>query len=214
MRNRKTYRAVVGLAAGLCVALTAMLVAFGPARARAQADNAQNSGDLKVAVVNIEKVLKDSEQWKDFRQKHGLEMDRMERSLEELKRHAETLQREYQNLAPGSEAAEKKKEAIQKALKDFQEKKASYQQKLQGRFNDFLQKMLGQVKDAIKTYATNNNIDLVLKKDALDLKQGNLQSANMFMATAHVLYCREGFDATSEVTSILNRSYPDQIEVK
>ena len=198
------------------VAAAAVLMLSGSLAAQEQNDISDTKADdgLKVAVIDLQEVIRGSQRWKDFREKHGLEIGRMERSLQELKDHAQSLKREYQNLAPGSEEAKKKKTAIEETLTKFRQKKSEYQQKLQGRLGSFLNDTLGRVRNAVQTYAKRNDVDLVLKKGSLDSQQSSLQDANTFMLGVQVLYCRDSMDATEEVTGILDSNYNGQIEVK
>jgi len=211
-----------GLAASLRRTLPLLVILAGmltlPVTSAAEKQDSsskkQKDGNLKIAVVDLQEVIRSSQRWKDFREKHGLEIGRMERSLKELKNHAQSLKQEYQNLAPGSKAAEKKKSAIEKTLQKFRKKKAEYQRKLQSRLGSFLKDTLDRVRNAIQTYSDRNDVDLVLKKGNLQPRQAGLDNTNRLIAGVQVLYSRDRMDATDEVTSILDSNYQGQLEVK
>ena len=198
------------------VAAAAVLMLSGSLAAQEQNDisDTKADGGLKVAVIDLQEVIRGSQRWKDFREKHGLEIGRMERSLQELKDHAQSLKREYQNLAPGSEEAKKKKTAIEETLKKFRDKKVTYQRKLQSKLGNFLNKTLGRVREAVRTYAEKHDVDLVLKKGRMKPQETGLEGANQSIMGVQVLYSRDRMDATEEVTSILDSNYNGQIEVK
>lgn len=203
------------LAVGICIlSATVALPAGTAAEKKDSSQGKQDDGELKIAVVDLQKVIRNSQRWKDFREQHGLEMGRMEKSLKELKNHAQSLKQEYQNLAPGSEEAKKKKSAIEETLKKFRKKKAEYQRTLQSQLGNFLSKTLGRVRNAVQTYAEKHNVDLVLKKGRLKPQESGLKSANQSIMGVGVLYSRDRMDATEEVTSILDSNYNGQIEVK
>ena len=196
------------LAAGLALPVA------GAAEKQETGSEQQDDGKLKIAVVDLQEVIRSSQRWKDFREKHDLEIGRMERSLEKLKNHARTLKQEYQNLAPGSEEAKEKKSAIEETLQEFRKKKSEYQNKLQQQLGSFLNDTIDRVRDAVETYAERNDVDLVLKKGSLKSRESGLQEANQLIMGIQVLYAPDRMDATDEVTSILDSNYQGQVEVK
>lgn len=196
--------ALVGCSAFLVVSLTST----------AGAAAGERSGSPTIAVVNLSGIFQATEQWEDYQAKHQDSLEKMERTLSKLERNLRVLRSEYQNLAPGTDARESKRKEMEEGLKEFQEKKASFQQEISKSYNEFLYKMFRKVTTAVEEYASENSIDVVLKKTNLKQSPTAPSQTDLMIATTNVLYAGKTVDITDQIANKLNSEYPGQIEVK
>ena len=74
--------------------------------------------------------------------------------------------------------------------------------------------MFIKVSEAVEQYATENGIDLVLKRHNLRARPPEAPQMDLLIATTNVLYSNEQFDVTKQIIELLNAGYPEEIEVK
>jgi len=209
MRRYTAFSAagLIGLAAALGLVATG---ALHPARA-AQEGAAAGGQLVRLAVVDLEKVMQDSKEWADCEDKLSLLRDKMRRTLAKYESQLKVLRSEYRNLPPDTEELREKTIEIERAALQYQQAKLSFERELETERAKALGIIFAKVSKVVEQHARENNIDVVLKKRRMF--SARPQEINMFMAS-DVLYTRDEFDITGAVVARLNEQYPGEIKDK
>jgi outer membrane protein len=137
----------------------------------------QASAEIKIGVVNFEKLLEDAPQTKAAMQALDNEFGPRRRELmtlqNDLKAKADKLEKEGAVMSESDRANEEKKQRDQQ--RDFQRKAGEFQDDASTRKNEELGKVQRYLVQEIQTYANAQGFDLVLgqgvffAKPALDI---------------------------------------------
>jgi outer membrane protein len=149
------------------------------------------AADLKLAVVNIQKVMQDSTAAKSVREqlksKQGGFEAEMRKKEEDLRKEDQELSKQRSVLAP---------DAFEKKIQEFRNKASSAQKDVQGKkmqldkaFGGALNDIQKSVFDIVATIAKEKGYEAVIP-------------------TSQMLYADPALDVTSEVTSRLNKQLP------
>lgn len=136
--------------------------------------------EMKIAVVDLNKVMLESPQWEAAKTKLKNKFDAREK---EILAAQKTFQNDVENFNKNSltmkEAA--KKTAQQKII-DQQKKLQDMQMKFQNDFNaaqtDALQNVMKKIDGIIKTIAADEKLDLILAKGAVPYNKPELEIAD------------------------------------
>jgi outer membrane protein len=143
----KTTRAMLGVAAGLCLTIAAPALA-----------------DLKLAVVRLGDLLEQSAAYKAASTKFQAEVkkrnDAIEAEAKQLKDDVQKYQRDAATMSPDQRDKTEKDLNTRQAQLDFDRRKA--QEDLQNRNQELQAELLGKVKDVIYQVAKERGYDVVL----------------------------------------------------
>lgn len=153
-------------------------------------------GDLKIAYINADSVLKNYEYFKISREKlesKGKKLD------QDLRNRAQSLQNDYasyqRNLGSmtigQAKAVEEDLTKKQQNLRMYQE---SLSQELMGEEGKMTQELYSKVTDYLKKYGKENGIQLVLKYDP----------------SSDLLYAGDSLDISKNVIKGLNEAYKSE----
>ncbi len=153
-------------------------------------------GDLKIAYINADSVLKNYEYFKISREKlesKGKKLD------QDLRNRAQSLQNDYasyqRNLGSmtigQAKAVEEDLTKKQQNLRMYQE---SLSQELMGEEGKMTQELYSKVTDYLKKYGKENGIQLVLKYDP----------------SSDLLYAGDSLDISRNVIKGLNEAYKNE----
>jgi len=153
-------------------------------------------GDLKIAYINADSVLKNYDYFKISREKlesKGKKLD------QDLRNRAQSLQNDYaayqRNLSSmtigQAKAVEEDLTKKQQNLRMYQE---SLSQELMGEESKMTQELYSKVTDYLKKYGKENGIQLVLKYDP----------------SSDLLYAGDSLDISRNVIKGLNASYTEE----
>ena len=168
---------------------------------------------VKLAIVDLEKVLQRSAEWTDCQGALNEVRDRMRRSLADYEKQIKVLRSECENLPPETEDVRRKLLEIDAVRLQYQQAKTEFERQIEAKRAEALRSVLSKVGDIVEKYAKEHDIDLVLKKRPVNLLTAQPQELNVFMA-ADVLYAKERFDITDIVVAELNARYPREIRDK
>lgn len=208
-------RASAAACALTVVALGAMLAAGQEPAAPAPAEaGAQPVRPLRLAVVDLDEALEQSEEWQDHQEQRARLMEAMRRTLNKYDHQIRILRNEYGDLPPGTDAAAEKLAEIETTVGEFRNVKDGFDEKLDAQRRESLSTMFNKVADLLQQYAEANDIDLVLRKKSLRVSSGRPTELGVTVATADVLYVGEQFDVTDAIVEELNARYPREIREK
>ncbi|MCK9285073.1 MAG: OmpH family outer membrane protein [Rhodocyclaceae bacterium] len=122
----------------------------------------------KVGVINIERVMRDSEPAKRAMKKLEKEFEKRGQDLEKLRQQAQKMQEELEKN--GATLAESQRKARERELadlsRDFQRKQRELNEDLNARRNEELQGVVDRTNKAIRAIAEKEGYDLVLQEAA------------------------------------------------
>jgi Skp family chaperone for outer membrane proteins len=195
MRRKRGVYAGLMAAAGLAVAL---VWSSGHAQAPAAA--------AKYAVVDLERVLDQSQQSVDVQKMLADRAKQVQTELETRARAVQTKQADLTALHPDSPEAYKLEEEIDRLDVEHETIQKVDQAQLAQERNLWVAEGYKQAMTAIQQIAQDRGLDLVLFQDRFDPK-ASPDDLIARMAARKVLYAREYLDVTDEVLKLMNQQY-------
>ena len=196
------------------VLVMVIAVAFGLAwifRASEAQDYATASGGQKIAVIDVVRVLRDSQENKD-REKYSQQLNLKVRSeMEKLTREADEIRQELENaLQPGSdEYKERLQEWFNKtALRESYEKAQT--EILSSEAQLWTEALYQKLLDEVATVAQNEAISVVLGKDSSPIQSLKLSDLYTLIQRRKILYNSPFVDLTDKVLANMDRAYQRQ----
>jgi outer membrane protein len=127
---------------------------------------AQVSAELKVGIVDLYRVLNESEEGKRAVSELQSMLEARQKSLDEKQRKIQSLREEYEKKKTvlNEEARKSKEEEIERLGRDLQRSVADYQMELQKKQNEITQSMLKEIKEIINDFAKKERYNLILEK--------------------------------------------------
>ena len=211
MTGTKALKAWV--AALLCGAAVLSAV-VGRVRGAERQTPPQPSTAVLMAVVDMAGVLRGSRQWRDCVEERARMLDRVRRTLNKLSRQVQVLRNDYENLPPGTDERAQKGAEVEAALRNLEQMRAALEAEVAQHQNESVRSFFGELTGVVAKYARENGIQLVLKKQALDLAGPESIEQNLQIATAEVLYADASLDITPAIVQRLNAAYLAPIEAK
>ncbi|MFO8008440.1 MAG: OmpH family outer membrane protein [Candidatus Brocadiia bacterium] len=201
------------------LALTALALVVVCAAAWGAAETAEPATQpaaraLRIAVVDLSEIMRESEQWQDTTEERMRMMDRMRRTLTKMSEQLQVLRNEYENLPPDTEQRAEKQREMANALQELQRTRNEFETEIAEHHNQAAREMFTAVTEAVKAHAEQNDLDLVLKKQNLDLAGMEDVEQSLLLATTEVLYARPMLDISGAVVERINADYPGPIETK
>ncbi|MFP4027212.1 MAG: OmpH family outer membrane protein [Candidatus Brocadiia bacterium] len=169
---------------------------------------------LKIAVVDLDRILKESERWKDFLNEHEQMEQKAKRTLKKYQTQIRILRSDYENLPQGTERAAKKRSKIRTAVEEYQKVKSKFETEMQNHRLESLSDMFNTINEIITLHAREHDLDLVLKKQDLSVSASQPKELGVIVATADVLFAENKFDITHDILKELNARYPGEIQEK
>ena len=210
-RSTRFHVAFAAFSLALCLAL-----GTGSSRLQAGETNREDADAraLKLAVIDLDKVLGQSQEWADFQEEHHRLQRKVERTLNKAEQQIQVLRSEYENLPPGSDAADEKRDKLRQQLGEYRQTKQNLQNEVRKHRVEALSDMFNKISRTVSEHAQRHEIDLVLKKQDLSVSATNPAEVGVIVATADVLYTRDEFDISAKIASALNDQYPAEIKEK
>ena len=155
--------------------LTALIFAFTSTVSLADA--------MKIGVVDLQKIMRQSSQMKDIQSKLEKKFkprrDQLVASEQKVKKDMEKFKRDQSVMSEKQRKELEKK--IVKAQQEFEQQGQKYQQELSAEHNKAMEKFYGHVRDAIAKTAKDNQYDVVLQKDAAPYSNDKLDITDKVM---------------------------------
>lgn len=188
--------AVLSLAGGTAVFLSAT------AKGQGGAPNAQN-----IAVIDIGKILKNDEKFKQEMSALQAEVVATEKELQAQAKDLQNLQIQQKQFAPDTPDYKRLDEQITKGSADLNVRKSLKNKELVERQSKMLLGAYREVQDAVKQFSAQYNIGLVIQYDSTPIDGADPQ-AILNGAHRQVVFVNPGLDITNDILAALNRSAP------
>ena len=201
-RAVKIHRQSIRMSAILAVLSLAAGAAFlSSAKARGQgAPNAQN-----IAVIDIGKILKNDEKFKQEMKDLQTEVVATEKSMEAEAKELQNLINQQKTIAAGTPDYVRLDTEITKRNADLQVQKSLKNKEFVERQGKMLYAAYSEIQDAVKEFSQRYSIGLVLQYDSQPIDASEPQAV---LAGAHrqVVFVNPGLDITGDILASLNRS--------
>ena len=207
---RRTLLRFCGAACALAVLCAVLAGDRVKAAQNSVPDNPPNPAPvtaLRLAVVDLDRVFEQSDEWQDHQEQRSQLTDAMRRTLSKYDRQIRLLRDEYADLLPGTTAAAEKVTAIEAAVREFRAEEEQFEQRVNAQYTKSLSAMFSKIAAVLDAYAEANSIDLVLKKQNLRASSATSAEMGIIMATADVLYVSDRFDVTEAIIKQLNAEW-------
>jgi len=211
MRVRSAPR--VWVAVGLVGALGIVGALAMPGSAE-DAPAAPAGTGLRVAIVDMDRVLKASGEWQDAAEERARMRQRMQRTVEKLARQEAVLRNERENLPPGSTERLLKAAEVDRATQQLQKTQAEMELEVASAYRATVRSVFGQVSRAAADYAAKHGIALVLKKRDIDFDAPDSIEQGLQISTTELIYADPALDISGAIIEKLNAGYSGPIEVK
>ncbi len=193
---------------------TLLSAAFLAAAGIAQQEEAPPARGLTVRVVDMGKVLGASAQWRDSAQERLSLVENMRRTVNKLGQQVQALRNQCENLPPDTDERLQKEQEFAEALAELEQTNREFEVQLARQSNDAVRDVLVKIRAAVKAYAEENHVDLVLKRESADSADVTGLDQNLMLATTEVLYATSALDISDAIIELVNADYPGPIEVK
>ena len=184
-------------------AITVLAISFGYRQGIAAGDKI---APAKVAIVDVTKVLQNSQKHKQWQDKMTKDEEQMKAEFQKAQKDLEALQANLNLLKVGS------KDYIDN-MKDFLDKKSLldakdkfYQEKVNIEMQQWTEALYTQMLDITAKIAQKKGVDIVLAQEQLDLPAASLRDFMLSIRTKKVLYNNAQLDITNEVLAALDET--------
>lgn len=210
---KKSILGALGLAAGGLVIYAGSVVwAQQPPRppsTPAPVTSSPAVGKSRVAIVNLQEVLKNYPKFTAFRDQLKAKAEQYDQTLNNKIKRVQGLEKEYKD----PKTTQQKKEQIEKEVKqlkfDMDELKAQARKDVMKFQDEQVTQMYREVEAVVKEYATANGIELVFRFNedwGQDYHNPDQTVARMSMPF-WPMHHDKGADITQAIASLLNRKY-------
>jgi Skp family chaperone for outer membrane proteins len=183
--------------------ITVLAVSLGYRQGIAASDKI---APAKVAIVDVTKVLQNSQKHKQWQEKMTADETQMKAEFQRSQKELESLKANLDLLKIGS------KDYID-AMKDFLDKKSLldakdkfYQEKVNIEMQQWTESLYTKMLEVTATLAQKKGLDIVLAQEQLDLPAASLRDFMLSMRTKKVLYNTAQIDITDEVLVLLDEA--------
>ncbi|MBP2675682.1 MAG: rane protein [Deltaproteobacteria bacterium] len=123
---------------------------------------------LRVAVIDINKILNDSEAGKAAKKKMEARYEELKKTIDGKQEEARKIKEEIekQKVMLGKEKLKEKEDALQAKINELRQMTQEGEQEMQGRQAEFTREVLKSVETQIDVVVKAEKLDLVLEKTA------------------------------------------------
>lgn len=146
--------------------------------------------ELKIGVVDLFKVLNESEEGKKAVNELQSMVESRQKTLDEKQKKIQTLKEEYEKKKTvlSEEARKSKEDEIERLSRELQRTAADYQVELQKKQNEITQSMLKEIRQIINDFAKQEGYHIIFEK-----------------AEQILIYTTADVDITEKIISLFNQ---------
>lgn len=125
-----------------------------------------SSAELKVGVVDLYRILNESEEGKKAINELQNMLEQRQKTLDEKQKKIQSLKEEYEKKKAvlSEDARKSKEEEIDRLSRDLQRTAADYQVELQKKQSEITQSMLKEIRQLINDFAQKQGYSLIIEK--------------------------------------------------
>jgi Skp family chaperone for outer membrane proteins len=163
------------------------------------------SNPQNIAVIDIAKILKNDEKFKQEMQNMQTEILATEKQLQSDAKEIQALASQQKQLAAGTPDYSRLDAEITKRTADLNVQKSIKQKEFVERQSKMLFNMYSEIQDAVRQFSQRYNIGLVMQYDSSKIDPNDPQA---ILSGAHrsIVYVYPPLDITNDILANLNRS--------
>ena len=161
----------------------------------------------KVAVVDVSKVFTEYQRSKDFNDELKKRQDEIEGELKQIRDRIEAIKGELENFDPNSKDYSQREEQMVSLTINFEATKRVRVERTGKEMLDVTEHIYSEILKAVETIAAETGYDLVIYRDATDIKSDKLADMREKILQRKVLYAKPQIDLTDQVLQHMNQAY-------
>ena len=162
------------------------------------------AGAPKVGVVDVTRVLENSQRHKAWQQKMEQEQAEARTEFEQLRQELETLDGNIQRRTRGSEEYIRLTGEFMQKKAMLDAKTAFYEDKVTAQMQRWTEDLYQVLMRVVERVAQQKGIDLVLATEQVDMPAPSLRDFMLTIKTKKILYSNSKLDITAEVLAALD----------
>jgi Skp family chaperone for outer membrane proteins len=195
-----------------------LAVIVGASRLWAESKEKKPAVRTRIGLVNLTYVINNYDKYKEYKEEMKTVIEPYQKRDAELRSKLEELRKKVENPSllqtAGKDRNEKsEKERLEKEVKEIQrrveENKETIQKKLAKRSDDQMKVIYKDIMEATQSYATSNDLDLVLHyNDAInheDFLSAQNIARKLNTGALMPLYSKEEMDISQDLVTLLNQ---------
>ena len=183
----------------IIVILLSLLVSVCVLHEKSIAKSGKEIAPAKIAVINIEKLMLESQKNKQFEEKYKSEKQQAEAELKNLEKEINTLAESLKSFDPSSKDYADRSRAVMKKQLDHEVKGKFFQQEFANRVLRWREFSFRSIMKEAEKIAKARGYDLVLSKQAQRWPAKYHEELMMVIQTTKVIYNSEDLDITDDV---------------
>ncbi len=157
------------------------------------------TGVLRIGVVSVEQVFKNSRRSAAFREEAADELDRLEAELDKLGKEIEAEKAGLRTLKPGSSEHLGLMEGILTKSASYQAKQKFYEQQMMVKEQRMIEGLYKSILEQTAKVAEAKGLDLVFERSEPKLPASSGNELTVAISTHKVLYSKGAVDITEDV---------------
>lgn len=175
---------------------------------------AKETSKLKIGVININQVLDSYVKRKELEKQFLALKTQTEQQLRQKQSAIKNLRDEVLLMDMGSESRRKNEEIIEKKIMYLQLEEKMAEAKLANKEREFFEELYRDLCNGVESIGKKEEFDLILKREDLELRSGDILELRLKIGISTVLYCSDAINITAKVIEALNSRYSKQIDEK
>jgi Skp family chaperone for outer membrane proteins len=209
----KKLSALAGLAAAALIFCSAANAQQGgqPGQQQQQQYQPPPMPKTKIAIINLQHVVKSYEKWKSFEEEYKLQYKAFDGEFEKIKREGMGLKEQLTkngSEGPQADAIKKRLKELDRMVQDLGDNAKAKLLKLQ---DDMSVRIYAEVEQAVGLYAKANELDLVMQYNdgVMPNDKANPQNIQRKMQTGACMpmYFVQGLDISEVIIYMLNQRF-------
>lgn len=160
----------------------------------------------KVGVVNVTKVLENSERHKQWQEKMQAEQSETRKQFDTMKKELDALQANLKLRAPGSEDFFKMRQEMAEKAALLEARDESYRNRVETEMQKWTETLYQELLKVAESVAKDKGLDMIISDELLDLPAPSLRDFMLTIKTKKMLYHNDAFDLTDEVLAALDKT--------
>ena len=160
----------------------------------------------KIGVVNVTKVLENSQKHKKWQEKMQAEQTQTREQFTKMEQEIEALQANLKLRTPGSEDFLKLREEMAEKNALLEAKTDAYRARIEAQMQTWTESLYQEMLKVTEQVAKDKGLDMIIADELMDLPSPSLRDFMLTIKTKKMIYYNAKFDLTDEVLAALDKT--------
>jgi|GEM_PF-2448819 len=178
----------------------------------------QGKGELKIGVVDLERISNKYEKWQKFQdelmddeEKFNKELEAKQQAVQkEMAKHEERLRK----LSPSSQEYFDVSEKIEELKFSYQQEQKRAYNAVKMKAEEMARELLSDIEKAVEGYGKQFGFTAIFRKEAVAVEKLSWVEIRGYAGRKFVLYADSGIDITEDIIKLLNEKYQKEKQGK